>query len=462
MGRVLVGALHIFVFETEPMRDGLHQAARILDLGAARTGFARDEAGILPDRLAVLAPIEREGPARQALPGVPLALAVVQEAAGGETRPQAPDQAVAEPAFRRAHGFAVPFRRFEIVDRHEGRLAAGREPHVGRAKLGIDLPAEGVERLPGFVREGCGDARRFGDARHFHRVMELDLARVEGAADGRGRAVVRRRGQGQVALAAQQSGRGVEADPAGARQIDLGPGVQVREIVPRAERAGHRVDVGFELDQVTRDEAGREADAAQDLHHEPGRVAAGSGLQRERLLRLLNAGLHADHIGDLARQAGVDVDQDVDRPLRFARDGGQECLQLRPRDLRLEIGRDLGAGLGVVREGEGFGRGLDEEVEGIDHRHVGREVHLDPEGLGLLREDQPGQPVAVRILLPIDEMIGGCDLERVTWDRRPAMRGRTKTDDLRTERDRTVIVVICHVIDRGAHGHRGLLEVYGE
>ena len=117
---------------------------------------------------------------------------------------------------------------------------------------------------------------------------------------GAGRAVMRCRGQGQVALAAEQPGRGIEADPTGSRQVDLGPGVQVREVVARAERAGHRVDVGLELDQVTRDEAGREADAAQDLHHEPGRVAARSGLQRERLLRLLNAGFHADHIGDLA------------------------------------------------------------------------------------------------------------------------------------------------------------------
>ena len=132
MRRVLVGALHILVFETEPMRDGLHQVARVLDLGGARAGFARDQGpGVLPDRLAVLAPVEREGPARQAFPRVPLALAVVQEAAGREAGPQAPDQAVAEAALRRAHGFAVPFRRLEIVDGDEGGLAAGRQPHIG-------------------------------------------------------------------------------------------------------------------------------------------------------------------------------------------------------------------------------------------------------------------------------------------------------------------------------------------
>ena len=63
-----------------------------------------------------------------------------------------------------------------------------------------------------------------------HLERELDLGRLDAAGDRRGRAVVRRRGERQMALAAQQAGGRVEPDPAGAGQIDLGPGVQIGEV----------------------------------------------------------------------------------------------------------------------------------------------------------------------------------------------------------------------------------------
>ena len=311
---------------------------------------------------------------------------------------------------------------------------------------------------PGLVGEGQGDARRLGDPRHRHRVFEADLAGVERPRDGGRGAVVRRRGERDVALAAEQSGGGVEADPARARQVDLGPGMQVGEVVPRAERARHGVDVGLELDQVAGHEAGRQPEAAQDVHHQPGRVAARAGLQRERLFGLLGPGLQADDVGDLLGQALVDVDQHVDRPLRLARHRVDEGLYLGCRRRRVEVGGDLRPRLGVVGEGEGLGRRLDEEVERVDHRHLGREVHLDPQAVGLLEEDQPGEPVAVRVLLPVDEMIGRRHLQRIAGDLRPAVRRGPQTDHLRPERDGPVVVIVRHVVDRGAHRHRGLLR----
>src|ERR1700722_738942 len=59
-----------------------------LDLG--------DQVGILPDRHAVLAPIEPERPARQALARIPFALSVMQQAAGREAGAQAADQIISE------------------------------------------------------------------------------------------------------------------------------------------------------------------------------------------------------------------------------------------------------------------------------------------------------------------------------------------------------------------------------
>ena len=91
--------------------------------------------------------------------------------------------------------------------------------------------------------------------------------------------IMRRRAQRQMALAAEQAGGRVHADPAGAGQIDLGPGVQVGEILVRALRPFERIDVGLELDEIAGDETGGEAEPAQDLHQQPGRVAAGAGAQ---------------------------------------------------------------------------------------------------------------------------------------------------------------------------------------
>ena len=253
---------------------------------------------------AVAAPVEREGPARQALARVPLALAVVQEAAGGEAVAQPADQPVGEAALHRADGVGVPLLALEVVDRDEGRLAAHGQPHVAGGEAGVDLAAEGVERRPGLVGEGLGDARVLGDAGDLHVEGEVDLGEAGDAADRGGVAVVRGGGERDVALAGQEAAGRVEADPAGAGQVDLGPGVQVGEVVVGAGRAVERDEVGLELDQVAGDEAGGEAEVAQDLHEQPGGVAAGAGAALEGLLGRLHAGLHADDVADLAGRAG--------------------------------------------------------------------------------------------------------------------------------------------------------------
>ena len=114
---------------------------------------------------------------------------------------------------------------------------------------------------------------------------------------------MRRGAQRQMALAAEQPRGRVEPDPAGAGQIDLGPGVQIGEIMVRALGAFERLLVGRELDEIAGDETRGEAETAQRLHQQPGRIAAGARTQRQRLVRRLHAGLHADHIFDLLAAA---------------------------------------------------------------------------------------------------------------------------------------------------------------
>ena len=138
----------------------------------------------------------------------------------------------------------------------------------------VDLVAERVERRPGFVREGLGDARMLGDAGDAHVEIEIDIGEARHAGDRGGVAVMRRRGERDVALAGEQAGGRIEADPAGAGQIDLAPGMQVGEIVVGAGRAVERDEVGLELDQVAGDEARGETEMAEDLDQQPARVAA--------------------------------------------------------------------------------------------------------------------------------------------------------------------------------------------
>ena len=84
-----------------------------------------------------------------------------------------------------------------------------------------------------------------------------------------------------------------------------------------------RFDVGRELDQVAGDEPRGQAEIAQDLHQQPGRVAARSGAFGERLFAGLHARLHADHVADVLLQPSVQLDQEVDGTARVARDRRQ-------------------------------------------------------------------------------------------------------------------------------------------
>ncbi len=330
LARILVGRRHHLRFDAEFLRDALQQPLGLDRAGVGLGAFLGDEPRVLPDRRVVAAPVEREGPARQALARIPLALAVVEKAAGGETVAEAADQLVGEPALLRADGLGVPLRRLEVVDRDEGRLPAHGQADVAHGEAGVDLAAEGVQRRPRLVRIGLGDPRVLGDAGHLHLEAEVDLGEAGGPGDRRGVAIMRRRGERDVALAGQQAARRVEADPAGTGQIDLAPRMQVGEVVVGARRPVDGDEVGLQLDQVARDEAGGEAEVAQDLDEQPRGVPARAGAALEGLLGRLDAGLHADDVADLAGEAGVEADDEVDGAGGVARDGGEEALEMRP------------------------------------------------------------------------------------------------------------------------------------
>jgi hypothetical protein len=59
------------------------------------------------------------------------------------------------------------------------------------------------------------------------------------------------------------------------------------------------------------------------------------------------------------------------------------------------------------------------------------------------------QPVAVRVLLQVDEVLTGENLERVAQHLGFAVRRRLQADDLGGENDRTVVGIVREVVDRG-------------
>ena len=61
-------------------------------------------------------------------------------------------------------------------------------------------------------------------------MLELDLAFIGGSGDRCGVARIRGGSERNVALAGEQAGGRIEAYPAGARQVDFAPCVQVGEV----------------------------------------------------------------------------------------------------------------------------------------------------------------------------------------------------------------------------------------
>ena len=120
---------------------------------------------------------------------------------------------------------------------------------------------------------------------HVHRERRALLRGAGGAVDRRGgdrRGGARER---DVPFAAEQSARGVEPDPARARQIHLGPRVQIDDVAGHAARRVRDHPLVDELHQVSADETRREAPRAKRCDQQRRRVATASAPLGERLLR---------------------------------------------------------------------------------------------------------------------------------------------------------------------------------
>jgi hypothetical protein len=107
---VFEGGLHVVGVEPKAGRDRLRESPRVIGERSMGPSLGPNERIVVPNRLAVAPPIERERPARQRLARIPFALAVVQEAARRKAPAQPADQFVGTDALGRAEGGGVPFR----------------------------------------------------------------------------------------------------------------------------------------------------------------------------------------------------------------------------------------------------------------------------------------------------------------------------------------------------------------
>ena len=284
-------------------------------------------------------------------------------------------------------------------------------------------------------------------------MREPNLGLLDAALDRRGACRLGRAGQRNVALAGQQARRRIEADPARAGQIDFAPGMEIGEVVRRTLGSFEGLLVGRELDQVTGGEARGEAQIAQDHHQQPARVAARALADSERLLACLHARFEAHDVGDVFLQPRVQPDDEVDRALLLAIDLRQPLLHQRTHRLELAERRDLLGKLGIVGEGPFLGGGLEEEVEGVGHGHVGHEIDRDFELGRALGDHQAGEMVALRVLLPVEEVFLRLDLERIGQHRRAGMRRGPQAHDLGTQHHRPVVQVGRPMMQRDVNAH---------
>lgn len=155
-----------------------------------------------------------------------------------------------------------------------------------------------------------------------------------------------------------------------------------------------------------------------------------SRAQRQRLVRRLDAGLHADNVTYVSLKPKVEFDEKIDGAPVVAGDRREIIVELGAGGLDFETGCKLRRKIWLVRDGKLLRIWLHEKIERVENSHLGEEIDFNLEFARLLGKNQPRLPVSMRILLPVDEMPGWQDFKRIACNARPAMRRGPQPDDL--------------------------------
>ena len=451
---VFVGRLEV---RGQPERLG-QRLGQPLGVGSLRSSPALAAFAALPDR-PLVDPTDRvEGPTRHALARVVLAHPMQEHAARMQTLAQLRGQSQATGPLVGPERAGVPLGQLGVLARVEGRLAAHGHAHAEGRELGVGAPTRLAQASPDLVGVGRRRARLVTEARDRHAKVDLLGGHLGAAVERRGQGRRRRAGERDVALGRHQARGRVEADPAGTRNIGLGPGVEIDDVVIEAlGQIGQHAFVG-DLDQVAADEAGRDPASTQERDQEHGRVATAAAALRERLFGRPHAGLFADHVVDAPVDQRVHLDDRVDRSA-LVRHLGQEGLELLAAGERgiveAQEGRELERVLGRVGEAELLDPMIDEEVEGVDRANLDDQLDQDVELAEALvpGKRDPRDLVAVGIDRPLDPL-GLLAAEVIGLDMRLGVAGRVKAQRVSPERHRLGVHVVASMLNEQAHAGR--------
>ena len=120
-------------------------------------------------------------------------------------------------------------------------------------------------------------------------------------------------GQRDVAFAGKKAGCWVKTDPARARNVDLGPCMQIGKICFRTGGPVQRFFISRELNQIATDKSSSQAPQTENLHQQPGRITAGTECQLQGFFTALHARLHTDGIVDGFVELLININQEIDR-----------------------------------------------------------------------------------------------------------------------------------------------------
>src|SRR5262249_47192134 len=153
---------------------------------------------------------------------------------------------------------------------------------------------------------------------------------------------------------------------------------------------------------------------------------------RQCLLRRLYAWLHADDVGDVLGKPLAELNQERHDPAPL-RQRRNVRLKRCPRLLPFQIRSKLDLERRLIFERIGLRVAFDEEVDRIDDLVLKDEIDQDLKRPHFFWKDATRLPIAERVLLPVQEMAAGRNLERVRLNRRTRVRRRPQPNDLRTE-----------------------------
>lgn len=427
---ILVGGLHGLGVDSELRGERAGEALGIGDRRSRRSGHP-----VAHERGSVAATDDLQRPAREAFPRILLAVSVQQQSPRGETGAQRMGERETLLPLGVAEGGGVPLRQRGMQARREGRLSADGELQARRRERGIGAQPGRGELGPDFLGKRRGRARLVTEALHVHGEDHAVRGDVARSLDGGSRRRSRRARQRDVTLAAEQAARGVEAHPAAARDVDLGPGVEIHHVPVHALRRVGDHPFVLQLHQVAADEASGEASRAQHGHQQYRRVPTAPATLRERLLRRPDARLFADDVAKTSVRRRAEGHDQVDRR-SFARLIVEEGLEERTagerRVGRIEVRREVGGDGARVGEGNFLGERVDEEVERVIRPHVDRELHpqIERQGAPEGREGQPRDVVVGGVLLPAQFALR-LDAERIGLYLGLGVRRRPEADGMR-------------------------------